>query len=280
MSREVLLSATGLRVRIAGKPVCDALDLQIHSGEVWAMLGENGAGKSTLMATLAGAIAAEHGEIRLLGERLDRYGPLERARLLAWLAQRDEDPFPATVLETVLVGRHPYLGRMQWESAEDEAIACAMLSDVDLEGFAGRDIGTLSGGERRRVALAATLAQKTPVLLLDEPLAQTDVRHQVGLLLLMQRLAHEGRAVLLITHDPNHAVRFASHALLLYGDGRAAVGPVKQVINACALSELYRCQIRELISGDARLFVPEEAALDRAHGTQRQADPGETRCPP
>jgi iron complex transport system ATP-binding protein len=248
------LETTALDVSIGGKSVCRGLGIQLRPGEVWAVLGENGVGKSTLMATLAGVRGAQCGEIRLHDEVLQHLSRRERARRLAWLAQQDDDAFPSTVLEQVLVGRHPYLDRLAWESAEDEAIARAALRAVDLPGIEHRDVTTLSGGERRRVALAAILAQQTSLLLLDEPLAQIDVRHQAAVLQLLSSLAQQQKTVMLITHDPNQAVRAASHVLLLFGEGRTLAGPAREVLSADNLSSLYRCPIGEIRQDGAVYF--------------------------
>lgn len=249
------LETAALEVTIAGKTVCRGLDVQLRPGEVWAVLGENGVGKSTLMATLAGVRSAQRGDVRLHDRPLHAWSRRDRARRLAWLAQQDDDAFPSTVLEQVLVGRHPYLARLAWESAADEAIARAALRAVDLPGIERRDVTTLSGGERRRVALAAILAQQTPLLLLDEPLAQIDVRHQAGLMRLFSSLARQQKTVMLITHDPNQAVRVATHALLLFGEGRTLAGPAREVLTAENLSALYRCPISAIKADDAVFFV-------------------------
>jgi iron complex transport system ATP-binding protein len=251
------LETTGLTVSIAGKSVCRGLGIQLRPGEIWAVLGENGVGKSTLMATLAGVRDAQHGVIRLQSDALENLSRRARARRLAWLAQQDDDAFPSTVLEQVLVGRHPYLDRMAWEGAEDEAIARAALLAVDLPGIEHRDVTTLSGGERRRVALAAVLAQQTPLLLLDEPLAQIDVRHQAAVLRLLSSLAQQRKTIMFITHDPNQAVRAASHALLVFGEGETLCGPARDVLTAANLSDLYRCPIRQIRSDDAVHFSAE-----------------------
>ncbi|TAK91843.1 MAG: ABC transporter ATP-binding protein [Burkholderiaceae bacterium] len=255
---EIHLEAVQLAVQIGGKQVCNRLNLQIQTGEIWALLGENGVGKSTLMATLAGARLPQQGALHLQGQRLADYAPRLRAQRLGWLAQRDDDPFPATVLETVLAGRHPHLDRLTWESEEDAAIARAELARVDLAGFATRDVTTLSGGERRRVSLATLLAQQTLLLLLDEPLSQLDLRHQLVVLRLLRQLAQIGCSIVFISHDPNHALQIATHALLLFGKGRTVSGPIHEVVTPQSIAELYRCAVREVAAGGQRLIVPVE----------------------
>lgn len=232
------------------------LSITIRAGECWLVLGENGCGKSTLLATLAGWQLPAAGRIMLAGRPLDQTPRRERSRQMAWLAQQDEQAFPQTVLERVLTGRFPHLARWQWESEADVALARAQLARLDLAGLAGRDLAALSGGERRRVGLATVLAQEAPLLLLDEPLSQLDVRHQQQALQVLRDCVAQGTAVLMVSHDPNHAVQIASHVLLLFGDGRYLAGPVSDVLTAAHLGELYRHPVRELQDGGRRWFMP------------------------
>ena len=162
-----ILAARALDVEIAGMRICTALDLTVERGHCWAILGRNGAGKTTLLATLAGLRAARAGIIEIEGRALSSFTPRELARVRALLPQDDNDPFPATALETVLVGRHPHLGRWQWEGAEDLRIAREALAAVGMAEAEARDVRTLSGGERRRTTLAAMLAQEQRLDLLD-----------------------------------------------------------------------------------------------------------------
>jgi iron complex transport system ATP-binding protein len=163
-----MLAASGLAVTIAGIRICHGLDLNVAPGQCWAILGRNGAGKTTLLNTLAGLRAPSAGTIEVDGRPLSNFDPRELARFRGLLPQDDSDPFPATALETVLIGRHPHLSRWRWEGAEDLRIARDALAAADLAGAEARDVRTLSGGERRRVALATLLAQQPRIFLLDE----------------------------------------------------------------------------------------------------------------
>ena len=151
---------------------------------------------------------------------------------LGLLTQTTEDPFPSTVLDSVLVGRHPHIDFWRWESDADRAIACAALAAVALEELAERDIDTLSGGERRRVALATLLAQNPDVLLLDEPINHLDPHHQLDVLKLLRDRARDGRSIVMSLHDAGLAARFSDHALLLFGDGGWLSGPTSEVLDA------------------------------------------------
>ena len=162
---------------------------------------------------------------------------------------------PATVLDTAMIGRHPHIGRFQWESSEDLAIGRASLAAVDLEGLARRDVLTLSGGERRRLAIAQVLAQQPDVFLLDEPTNHLDPQHQLDALRLFRQRADDGAAVIATLHDVNLAVRFADRCLLLYGDGRWDLGATQDVLDEERLTRLYRTEMEAVQWRNTRLFV-------------------------
>ncbi len=252
-----LLSAHGLTVTIAGHRVCSGLDLVVRPGECWAILGRNGAGKTTLLHTLAGLRAADAGSIDILGRPLANLTPRDVACLRGVLPQDDSDVFPATVLETVLVGRHPHLSRWQWEGADDIRIAREALAAADMEGTEERDVRTLSGGERRRVALAALLAQQPRLFLLDEPSSHLDLSHQIGLLdRLVSTVRADGGALVMVVHDVNLALRYCDQALLLSA-GEAVAGPAPALLTAERLSSLYGVPLRALAGPRGEVFAPE-----------------------
>jgi len=257
---EPLLEATQLGVSIGGCRVCSRLDWRVAPGETWAILGRNGAGKSTLLATLAGLRARQEGVLRVAGRTVPAAGQGAQARPIArvrgFLAQHQIDPFASTVMETVLVGRHPHLGRWDWESADDRRIASSALAEADLAGFAEREVQTLSGGERQRLAVAQLLAQQPRLFLLDEPLTYLDLSHQIAMMDLFARRAAEGAAVVAVLHDPGFAARYCGHALLLFGDGEWLAGPAAEVITSAHLSRLYGHPLRELQVDGRRWFVP------------------------
>ncbi|WP_153115957.1 ABC transporter ATP-binding protein [Rhodocyclus tenuis] len=251
-----LLETRALKVSIAGKPVCDALDLKLAAGERLAILGRNGAGKTTLLTTLAGLRAPASGELLLAGQTYAALGPRQSARCRGWLAQQREDAFGSTALETALTGRHPHLGRWHWESADDADIARQALAAVGLQGFEARDVLTLSGGERQRLAVATLLAQAPQLYLLDEPIAHLDLNHQIALLELFASAAQDGVAVAMSLHDPGLALRFADRALLLHGDGRAEEGPVAAMLTAERLSALYQHPLLAANIDGRSCFIP------------------------
>jgi len=252
-----LLSVRELDVNIGSVRVAAGLGFDLASGERLAILGRNGTGKTTLLNTLAGLREAESGSIEVCGEGYETLGSRRAAQLRGLLPQGHLDAFQSTVLETALIGRHPHLGRWDWEGREDERLAREALAAVDLAGFGAREVHTLSGGERQRLAIAALLAQQPRLYLLDEPLAHLDLNHQIAVLELLSRRAREdGVGIVMVLHDINLALRHADRALLLFGEGRTLEGPVAAVLTADSLSRLYGHPLREVPDGNGRHFVP------------------------
>jgi iron complex transport system ATP-binding protein len=253
-----LLEAQDLSLRVGGRTLVRELSFSLGAGEVWCMLGPNGAGKSTFLHTAVGLREAQGGAMRLAGKALADWPAVEAARQRGFLPQTFHDAFSASVLESVMLGRHPYLSRWQWEGGDEREIASAALLAVDLAGFERRDVLTLSGGERQRVALAALLAQDAPLLLLDEPVSHLDLHHQVLVLEHLVGLARGlGKGVLFTVHDLNLAARFASHALLLTPQGTVRQGTIGEVMTETALCSAFGHRVTRVETAGQTLFVPE-----------------------
>ena len=251
-----LLSAENLSVDIAGKQVCHKLDLALMPGDCLGLLGGNGVGKTTLLHTLAGLRAPSAGVVKLDGAALGALARRRVAQRLGLLMQQPEDSLPATVLETALIGRHPHLDFWRWESHADVAIARRALKAVGLEGLEQRVQTALSGGERRRLAIATVLVQDPKVFLLDEPAHQLDLNHQLGLLGQLKRLtAEDGRAVIMSLHDINLAARFCNRVLLLFGAGETLLGPAELVLTPENLTRLYHTPVTAVAWQGGRLFM-------------------------
>jgi iron complex transport system ATP-binding protein len=257
LRREALagLEVQGVSVRAGVRELVRELSVRFAPGEVVAILGRNGSGKTLTLHTLAGLRPADAGSVRLAGTPLAQLSRRAVALQLGLLPQDLEEAFVTTVMETVLIGRHPHLALWQWESVEDERVAREALAAVDMSGFAQRHTDTLSGGEQRRVAVAALLAQQVKTYLLDEPTNHLDPHHQLAVLSLFRALADGGTTVVTTLHDPTLAARFADRALLLFGDGRWSLGPVSSALTAHTLSELYLTPMLELGQDGRRVFV-------------------------
>ena len=250
-----LFSCRDLSVDVAGRRLVDTLRLDVPAGEMLAVLGQNGCGKSLTLHTLAGLRESDNGLVRLGGRDLAATRRQEIATKLALLPQHVDDIFPATVLDTAMIGRHPHVGRFSWESADDYAVANDALHAVGLDGFSNRDVLTLSGGERRRLAIAQVLTQQPSVYLLDEPTNHLDPQHQLDTLRLFRSAADGGAAVIVSLHDVNLAVRYADRCLLLYGDGRWDLGATAEILDTRRLSELYATRMEAVEWHSSMLYI-------------------------
>lgn len=253
-----VLTARQLDIRIDNNIFVRSLDLDIEPGQCWCILGRNGTGKTTLLQTLAGLRTPDSGQVQLEGISIGKLTRKTIAQRLGVLFQNQEDPFPATVIETVLQGRHPHLQRWQWESETDHAIASDALALVDLDGFAERDVQTLSGGERQRVAIASLLAQQTRLLLLDEPTNHLDLQHRIQVL---QRLRDHGRengaAVIMVLHDINLAARFCDHAILMSGQAQTQLGESRDILTTETLEAAFNCPLTPVRTAYGPAWLPQ-----------------------
>lgn len=252
-----LLSTAALNVTIGQLPICHSLTLEINAGERWAMLGRNGIGKSTLLHTLAGLRPPISGEIALQNEPLETLKPQQRAQRLGLLFQQQDDSFPSTVMETALIGRHPYLKPWQWESSADQEKALTALQQLQLGPLTERITTTLSGGERQRLAIATLLTQEPALMLLDEPTNHLDIHHQIAVLNLLQQWSQQGKRALLMTlHDINLALRYCDHAMLLFGEGEVVAGRSEEVLTAANLERLYLHPLHRIEGEWGQAYLP------------------------
>ncbi|MDB5907754.1 MAG: cobalamin transporter ATP-binding protein [Massilia sp.] len=252
-----MISTHALGLKVGARTLVEKLDWTVRAGECWCVIGRNGAGKSTLLRTLAGLREPDAGSLSIDGRPLADWPLDELARKRAYLPQSRSDAFSYRVLETVLAARHPYHAQRYWEGSDDHAIALAALVSMEVAELAQRDVRSLSGGERQRVAIAAMLAQDTPLLLLDEPANALDLAHQVSMMQLVAKLCREqGKTAVTIGHDLNLAQQACSHALLLMGDGSWEAGPIGQVMTAPALSRYLGHPIEIVVHAGRRIFVP------------------------
>lgn len=252
-----ILETKALSVSIGGKQVCRDLNLALRLGERWGILGLNGVGKTSLLHTLGGARQSDAGEILLDGASLATTPRRHAARRVGMMFQDSDEAFPSSVLEAALIGRHPHLHAWEWESAQDEAIARAALDAVGLSGFEARSTATLSGGERRRLALAALLVQDPQLLLLDEPVNHLDVHHQIAALDLLTKLACEqNKTLAIVLHDVNLVVRYCDTVLLLFGDGETVQGATRELLTEANLQRLYQHPMRRVPTDAGDFFYP------------------------
>ena len=226
-----------------GKPLLTGVDLEVARGELVGIIGPNGAGKSTLARLLLGLIAPHAGRVTAGDRDLHALPPRERARLVAAVLQDEPLEFPFTALEVVLMGRRARLGAFGFERADDLAAAERAMRDTGVLDLAARPLSELSGGERKRVLLARALAQDTPALVLDEPAAALDVRHQLDLFLLLDARRRAGAAIAVVVHDLNLAAAHCTRLVLLSAGAPAVVGAVADVLTESRLRAVFGVEV-------------------------------------
>lgn len=258
------LRAHGVRVRYGDRTVVDGVDLDVQAGQLLALLGPNGAGKSTLLGVLAGDVVPEDGTVELDGADVRAMRLDDLARRRAVLLQENHLSFPFDVLDVVRMGRSPWRGTERED--DDERVLEAVMRTADVTHLATRRYPTLSGGEKARTSFARTLAQEPLVLLLDEPTAALDIRHQESLLTEAVRWARDGAAVVVVLHDLTLAAAYADRVVLL-AEGRVrGDGSPRDVLTGELLSDVYRhpVEVVRRPGGDELVVLPvRAAALER-----------------
>ncbi len=238
------LEVSGLDFSYGERPVLRGVDLRVEAGEFCCLLGPNGSGKTTLTQLAAGVLQPDGGSVRVFGRAIPDWERRELARQVAVVPQRFEMAFPFTVEEVVLLGRVPHRGPLALDRPADRQIAREAMEATSTAHLASRRMFELSGGEFKRVVVAKALAQQPRLLLLDEPASHLDIRHQIGLYDLIERVRRRtGLSVLAAVHDLNLAAAYGERFALLK-DGRLLTsGPLEQVMTYKLLREVFEIDI-------------------------------------
>lgn len=241
---EQYLAARNLDVGYLERRVIDNLSLSIRQGQITALVGPNGSGKSTLLKTLARLLKPSEGTVLLDGKAIHSLSTAQVARELAILPQGPSAPYGLTVRELVEQGRYPHVGALRMLRQQDHEAIHQALELTNMLDFVHRPLDTLSGGERQRAWIALTLAQDTPILLLDEPTTFLDIGHQLEVLELAHRLNRQrGMTIVLVLHDLNQAAHYADRMVVLKQGMIVADGSPSDVLTAPLLAEVFGVRV-------------------------------------
>jgi iron complex transport system ATP-binding protein len=233
-----LLEARDLAIGYGRAQIASGLDLSVSAGSVTCLLGPNGVGKTTLFKTLLGLIPPLSGRVEIDGNNLSGLDRQTIARQIAYVPQAQIAEFPYTVIDLVVMGRTAHLGTFDGPRRADYETAMAALDKLGIASLAVRDSTRISGGQRQLALIARALAQRTRIVVMDEPTASLDLGNRILVLDTIRALAESGLAVVLSTHEPEHAFVVADRVAIL-GRDRFVIGPVEAVMTSQELSKLY-----------------------------------------
>lgn len=237
----MIIRGRGLSVRYprSARPALSDVSVELTAGQLLAIVGPNGSGKTTLLRALLGTLPLAAGSVELIGRPLGAWGPQEMAQVVGVVTQREETLFPLTVEETVALGRYAHLGPVASPGEADRRVVADAMHRADVGALAARRTDTLSGGEWQRVRIARALAQEPRLLVLDEPTASLDIRHEMEVFELARGLAGQGIATLLVTHHLNLAARYADRLLLLHEGGCVVDGAPAEVLTPQHVTRVF-----------------------------------------
>lgn len=230
--------------RYNGDPVLGQVDLRFAGPGLAALVGPNGSGKSTLLKIASGLIRSSGAAVQVCGKDVGAISLRELAGLIAWVPQRADLLFSMTVREMVRIGRYRVERPLRPPPAGEEEIVDSAIRSVGLESFVDREVDTLSGGEWQRAMIARAIAQETPILILDEPIASLDLRYQDEIYRLLRRLASSGRLVVVADHHLEVVAAHADRLILLSGGSIAADGPPAEILTADQIEKAFRVRTK------------------------------------
>ena len=247
------LSVHNITFSYNGWPVLDEVSEEIGKGSFVAIVGPNGSGKSTLLRCIDGILKPQKGRVLLEEKDIHHLDRPSRARTFAYVPQESNHTPPATVFDTVLMGRKPYIG---WRVREkDKQITSRIIHQLNIEDIAMKDVNKLSGGQRQRVFIARALAQQPEILLLDEPTANLDLRHQLEVLQLLGSVSQDNITTLVAIHDLNLAARYCSHFIMLK-EGKIFSSGGREILTKENIEALYDIEVNIFHADNKIFFVP------------------------
>ncbi|MGQ9721567.1 MAG: ABC transporter ATP-binding protein [Candidatus Jordarchaeum sp.] len=238
-SPEVIIRVEDLVYSFDSVKALDGLTFEINRGEFVGLVGPNGSGKTTLLNCLCKLRVPQEGSIHLNGHNLKDLSPLEGARIYAVVPSEFPADMNISIMDTVLLGRHPYFEGFWWENEHDEQIALDAMERLNILDFADRKLGELSSGEKQRVLIAKALAQEAKILLIDEPVAYLDLGYQLEVMEMLRRLADGGVTILAAMHQLNLAVKYCDKLIVLNKGKLVACGRPQDVVTQRLIEDVY-----------------------------------------
>lgn len=227
-----------------GRQILNDVSLSLKEGEVMSILGPNGAGKSTLLNLIATLLTPDTGEICLCGKDTKKMKPKEVASILSYVPQTHTPAFSYTVFNFVLMGRAPKVGMFEKPKAEDFKLVEEVLEEVGIAKLADKPYTEISGGERQQATIARALVQEPKAILFDEPTAHLDFGNQIKTLRTIKHLSEKGYAVIMTTHNPDHAIMLGGTTAILDKKGKLTVGPSDEIITEETLKDVYDTKLK------------------------------------
>ncbi|AFV10404.1 ABC transporter, ATP binding protein [Thermacetogenium phaeum DSM 12270] len=239
-----MLEVRNINYRYGRNEVLHNVSFKVEQGEFVCVLGPNGSGKTTLLKNILGLLTPDTGTVLIEGEDVRKMPPSKLAKIIGYIPQAHTPPFPFRVFDVVLMGRAPYLTSLSVPSDEDERIAYESLEELNITRLKDKPYTEISGGERQLVLIARALAQKPKILVMDEPAASLDFGNQSLFLEYMRTICDKGMSILMVTHDPHHALFCADKVVMLKNGRIVKMGPPQTTIEGDTMREIYRTDVR------------------------------------
>lgn len=256
---EVILETKHVQFQYDSRTILSDMNVKVHTGQITALVGTNGSGKSTLLKAFARLLKPQKGGVYLDGREIVKISSVEIARRMAILPQSPDVPISLTVYELVEQGRYPHAGPLKMLRKQDHHAIERALELTGMSEYRNRLLDSLSGGERQRAWIALALAQSTSILLLDEPTTYLDIRHQLEILELVQRLnQEEGMTVIIVLHDLNQAAQIADRMIVLQDGSIVGDGCPEMVLTESMLRHVFGiyAHVIEDQEGNKPFFIP------------------------
>ncbi len=239
-----MIEVNNIQFSYGKRAVLKDLSFRMEDGEFVCILGANGCGKTTLLKTMLGLLQPQSGSVLLYGEDIHKMDERKLAQKVAYIPQNHVPPFPFSVMDVVLMGRTPHMSKTYRPTANDRDIAMDALDRLGIRSYASRKYTELSGGQRQMVIISRAIAQQTKILIMDEPTASLDFGNQYLMLTQMLRLSKQKMSILMVTHNPEHAL-YCADRIVAMQDGRVLCeGGVGEVISESVLRDIYGMDVR------------------------------------